>query len=153
MWHDPLHCHDTISLPAGAPLFGPTFVCDQGQCYRLYTTTKNFDGARKQCALDGGDLVTYGSLGQQLLVENYFKKFTLPAGYWVGTSRASVGAQWQGVDGSPLPQLPSGDPYAHWGFDSARMALAGSADPEDASGQMNCVFGDPALAYDRCAPG
>ena len=114
MWHDPLHCHDTISLPAGAPLFGPTFVCDQGQCYRLYTTTKNFDGARKQCALDGGDLVTYGSLGQQLLVENYFKKFTLPAGYWVGTSRASVGAQWQGVDGSPLPQNASNDPYAHF---------------------------------------
>jgi hypothetical protein len=48
-------------------------VCDQSQCYRLYTTTKNFDAARMQCALDGGDLVVHQSLGQQLLVENYFK--------------------------------------------------------------------------------
>ena len=71
----------------------------------------------------------------------------------MGVNRSAGGQEYTLLDGSPLPQLPSGDPYAHWGFDSARMALAGSADPEDASGQMNCVFGDPALAYDRCAPG
>jgi hypothetical protein len=59
--------------PAGAPLFGATFVCDQTQCYRLYATARNFDTARKQCITDGGDLVVYQSLGQQMLVENYFK--------------------------------------------------------------------------------
>jgi hypothetical protein len=100
---------------AGAPNFGPTFLCDSSQCYRLYTATKNFDGARKQCATDGGELVTYTSLSQQLLVENYFKAFTLPAGYWTGVSRATTtGAQWQYVDGSPLPQNASNDPYAHF---------------------------------------
>jgi hypothetical protein len=75
---------------------------------------KNFDAARRQCALDGGDLVTYSSLGQQLLVENYFKSFILPAGYWVGTSRPSVGGAWANVDGSLLPQNASSDPYAHF---------------------------------------
>jgi hypothetical protein len=80
--HGTLHCIDYTArrLPAGAPLYGPTFVCDQTQCYRLYTTTKNFDGARTQCALDGGDLVVYQSLGQQLLVENYFKWVHPPGG-------------------------------------------------------------------------
>jgi hypothetical protein len=99
---------------AGAPNFGPTFFCDPSQCYRLYTATRNFDGARKQCATDGGELVTYSSLGQQLLVENYFKAFTLPAGYWTGVSRAGATAQWMYVDGSTLPQNASSDPYAHF---------------------------------------
>jgi hypothetical protein len=49
-----------------------------------------------------------------MLVENYFKSFTMPPGYWVGTSRASVGANWVNVDGSPLPQNASYDPYAHF---------------------------------------
>jgi hypothetical protein len=89
-------------------------VCDQQQCYRLYAAAKNFDTARKQCATDGGDLVVYSSLGQQMLVENYFKSFVLPAGYWVGTSRPSIGGAWANVDGSPLPQNASYDPYAHF---------------------------------------
>jgi hypothetical protein len=100
-------------------------LCDQAQCYRLYTATKNFDGARKQCALDGGDLVTYSSLGQQLLVENYFKAFTLPAGYWTGVSRATTtGAQWQYVDGSPVSQKASNDPYAHFTWIQASQVCA-----------------------------
>ena len=59
--------------PAGAPLYSATFVCDSGQCFRLYTSTKNYDGARQQCALDGGDLVVYASLEQQMLAEHYFR--------------------------------------------------------------------------------
>jgi hypothetical protein len=48
-------------------------VCDAGQCFRLYTSTKSYDGARQQCALDGGDLVVYSSLEQQMLAEYYFR--------------------------------------------------------------------------------
>ncbi len=108
-------------------------MCDQTQCYRLYSTAKNFDTARKQCALDGGDLVVYTTLGQQLLVENYFKAFTLPGGYWVGTSRPSLGGAWSNVDGSPLPQNASYDPYAHFTWlyashvSSAQAAPSGGA--------------------------
>jgi hypothetical protein len=42
------------------------------------------------------------------------RKFTLPAGYWVGASRTSVSAPWQSVDGGTLPQNASHDPYGHW---------------------------------------
>jgi hypothetical protein len=42
------------------------------------------------------------------------RSFTLPASYWVGASRPSLSAAWSGVDGSPLPQNASNDPYAHF---------------------------------------
>jgi hypothetical protein len=47
-------------------------------------------------------------------VENYFKAFSLPAGYWTGVNRASPSSPWQLLDGSPLPQNASNDPYAHF---------------------------------------
>ena len=38
----------------------------------------------------------------------------MPAGYWVGASRPGLSGTWSGVDGTPLPQNASYDPYAHF---------------------------------------
>jgi hypothetical protein len=66
----------------------------------------------------GGDLVLYDSPDKQLRVEAYFgsTRSLTPLYYWIGVRRANASAEYALVDGTPLPQVPSESPYAHWNW-------------------------------------
>jgi hypothetical protein len=87
-------------------------------CFNYSTSAARFNTARAACQAQGGELVKYDSADKQLRVETFFgKKFSSLSKlmYWQGISRAARAEElkWT-ADDTPVPGLPSNDPYAHW---------------------------------------
>ena len=76
-----------------------------------------------------------------LQVEFYFtQQSTLPTSYWIGVSRANISSHFFYMDGTPLPQFASRDPWAHWGSTQYIYAFS----PYD----YNCAAAFSTIAYD-----
>jgi hypothetical protein len=100
-----------------APSNNATFYCDpqSGQCYSVNATATAFPAARQTCEASGGMLVKYTTDSQQFIVEQYFtRQKALPAYYWMGISRQDAGRPFTYNDNTPVQQLASKNPYAHW---------------------------------------
>jgi hypothetical protein len=113
---DLCHCpHLTGAPPANATLF-----CEpaSNQCFTYNAASHNFSASRAACLALGGDLVLYDNADKQLRVETYFEKqgSLTQMYYWIGARRANASSDFTLVDGTPVPQVPTESPYAHWNW-------------------------------------
>jgi hypothetical protein len=104
-----------LSRTAGTPDTNTTFFCEalSGNCFLLRSATASqlsfYDAADTCAGFVGGNLVVYSSRSKQMLVEQYFGML-LPATYWLGASRASIGMEYTLTDGTAIQQV-GGCPY------------------------------------------
>lgn len=59
--------------------------------------------------------------------------------YWAGASRPDAASPYAALSGSPLPQQPGLEPYAHWTWNFSQLA---------ASAGHDCVLASSSHAYD-----
>ena len=98
------------------------------KCYKHETAGYDWGVQRNKCWSYGGELVVFETLGEQILVENYFQaKYGSRFNYWIGVSKSYGCAYeedcWTTVYGtklynrspvSPEGAYPTRGAYAHW---------------------------------------
>ncbi len=135
-----------LVLPtAGAPPANNTFFCDAAtqRCFSYFTASLSHGNASAHCAQLFGHLFAPRSLGQQLLIENYFKMAPLTDYYyWLGIKRmpGDATSPYQYVSNPPdVPQSPTIAPYAHWSWYQPTA---------NRSANYDCVIAQQSFRYD-----
>jgi hypothetical protein len=107
--------------------------------YTLNTARMNFSSAEAACNLQGGHLVSYNTVDEQLEVENFFVRSgllfpTCHRAYWMGLA-AETWPQFAYLEPT-APDMEAEDTYRNWGkFIPANFP----PEPNQLFGDENCV--------------
>ena len=120
--------------------------CDfEGHAYLLNTTYSPQKQAEQACQLNGGHLVGYDRLAEQVAVENCFisQGFLLPkfhVFYWMGMVSGLPGATWPNFTWIDWNEAIYKGNYQHWGIAGKDLEPNNQVPPEHCAGSNLTVW-------------